>query len=509
MHQCHSTTSAQRIRLASSMIAHEGRYGHVSELSREQQLSRQALYKLRAKGRDGMERVFYQERQETEEEMEIIRSVLTLLVEAHSSREGIQKCLEDLKGIHISTGKISSIIHQAGKRAQEYLKRCIPKGKRAWALDEQYGSERGKAYLNIVDALSSLVIASIPPVAVDTESWMLLLWQMEEQGLYYDITVSDGGKAIADAVQKVTPDHIHQRDLWHVLHECQKVQGRIDRAVNGLHEQTPKVEQQAKRVAVGKKPLGRNPKTDVSAHLKDVHQMEYCASSLYYLSSELQRLMGIIVLKEHGILDSCERQEELNALLDLFSELREVTPKSIKEDVKMLVRHIENALPGLVSFCPALDAVQDKAINQLGEAAVHLIGWAWQRRAILEPKTEKLVADFAPAWQPVVRELLGAWDEAVRSSSAVENWHSILRPFIAVHRHLSADLLAILAVWHNHRVAPRGLHQGQSPLMRAGLANKPSDWLVALGYPPLPLAPVLTHHNSRDTTELEPESIAA
>ena len=31
--------------------------------------------------------------------------------------------------------------------------------------------------------------------------------------------------------------------------------------------------------------------------------------------------------------------------------------------------------------------------------------------------------------------------------------------------------LAILAVWHNHRVAPRGLHKGQSPLMRAGLTK--------------------------------------
>ena len=65
---------------------------------------------------------------------------------------------------------------------------------------------------------------------------------------------------------KVTPDRVHQRDVWHVLHECQKVQGRVDRAVKELHEQTPKVEKQAKRMAAGKKPLGRNPKTDVVAH---------------------------------------------------------------------------------------------------------------------------------------------------------------------------------------------------------------------------------------------------
>jgi hypothetical protein len=91
----------------------------------------------------------------------------------------------------------------------------------------------------------------------------------------------------------------------------------------------------------------------------------------------------------------------------------------------------------------------------------------------------------------------------------VENWHSILRPFIAVHRHLSADMLAILAVWHNHRVAPRGLHQGQSPLMRAGLAKEPTDWLVALGYSHLASASAGQGQSSIVPSEPEIESIAA
>jgi hypothetical protein len=483
MHQCHCSTSAQRLRLASSMIAHEGIYGHVSQLSREHDISRQSLYKLRVQGQKGMERVFYPKERETEEEIGIPQAVLTLLVEGHASREGIQRCIEKLLGIHVSTGKISAIIHEAGEKAQEYLKRCIPQEMKALALDEQYANERGKAYLNIVDVHSGLVVASIAPVAVDTESWMLLLWQLQEQGFQWNMTVSDGGKAIADAVHKVTPESIHQRDVWHVLHECQKVQGRFNRAVEALHEQTPKVEKQAKRMAAGKKPLGRNPKTDPVAHAKDVRQMEYIASSFCYLTGELKILLGVVVLKEQSILGTEERQEELDTLLDLFSEICEAAPKSIKEDGKKLVRHVQLALPGLVSFCPELDAVQQQAIDQLGVAAVHLIGWAWLRRAILEPKSEKLAADFVPAWQPVVRELFEAWNEAVRSSSAVENWHSILRPFIAVHRSLSADMLAILAVWHNHRVPSRGLHQGQSPLIRSGLAKEPTDWFVALGYP--------------------------
>jgi len=68
----------------------------------------------------------------------------------------------------------------------------------------------------------------------------------------------------------------------------------------------------------------------------------------------------------------------------------------------------------------------------------------------------------------------------VRASSAVEHWHSVLRPHLAVHRTLPPGLLALLAVWHNHQLSPRGLHQGQSPLQRSGLPAAPTDWLIAL-----------------------------
>ena len=74
----------------------------------------------------------------------------------------------------------------------------------------------------------------------------------------------------------------------------------------------------------------------------------------------------------------------------------------------------------------------------------------------------------------------------------MERWHSILRPHLAVHRTLTRGRLALLAVWHNHRVFTRGVHKGQSPLHLSGLVDAPTDWLVALGYPPADAA-VLPH----------------
>src|SRR5436190_1835574 len=109
----------------------------------------------------------------------------------------------------------------------------------------------------------------------------------------------------------------------------------------------------------------------------------------------------------------------------------------------------------------------------------------WGRsRSALEMDATQLVAALPPPWQAAARVVVHAWATAGRASSAVENWHSILRPHLAVHRTVSPGLLALLAVWHNHRVFRRGVHKGTSPLQLSGMLDAPTDWLVALGYPP-------------------------
>ena len=213
MHPHHCISVAQRVDPAPRMIVHQGKYGHVSQLSRESNISRQSLYTLKSRGQEAMERVFRTKQEATERMTQIEQAVLILFTEGHASREGIQICLEELLGIHVSTGKISSILHEAGKRAQEWLDQHIPKERRDLAIDEQYSNQRAEAYLNIVDAHTSFVYASSPPVVVDGESWNLMLWQMKDHGLQFRVIVSDGGKAIGRAVREIAPDAIHQRDV--------------------------------------------------------------------------------------------------------------------------------------------------------------------------------------------------------------------------------------------------------------------------------------------------------
>src|SRR5258706_15986377 len=129
----------------------------------------------------------------------------------------------------------------------------------------------------------------------------------------------------------------------------------------------------------------------------------------------------------------------------------------------------------------------------LGRDGLALLAWAWQRRSALEMDARQLVAGLPPEWQAAARVVVQAWASAGRASSAVENWHSILRPHLAVHRTLSPGLLALLAVWHNHRVFRRGVHKGHSPLHLSGMGEAPTDWLVALDYPPALTHAIPTH----------------
>jgi hypothetical protein len=193
----------------------------------------------------------------------------------------------------------------------------------------------------------------------------------------------------------------------------------------------------------------------------------------------------VVVLEQRGVLDGATRRAEVEALLTLLAEVREAAPPAQRAEVARLHTHLAQALPGLLAFTAPLDQVQRDMAVVLGAAGLALVAWAWQRRATLGPTTDELLAGLPPAWRHAARVLCQAWAGAVRASSAVETWHSVLRPHLAVHRTLSPGLLAVLAVWHNHRVYPRGLHHGQSPLQVSGVPEAPTDWLAALGYPPL------------------------
>ena len=295
-------------------------------------------------------------------------------------------------------------------------------------------------------------------------------------------TVSDGGRAIQEALSQVHGAENHQRDVWHLFHVAAQVQGRLDRAVKTEHDRLPVIQRQAEREAKGRRARGRRPKATLTQQQARLAQISYVADGVRYLCQQLHTLLEVVVPCSDQVLSSTQRQGEIEALLDLLDELVPSAMAPLQGQIQMLAKQIRLALPQTLLFARRLDAMQEQATHVLGAEAVALLAWAWLRRAVLGPSSKHLLHCIDPAWRAGASDLLAAWDQAVRASSAVENWHSIVRPHLAVHRTLSAGMLALLAVWHNQQIAPRGLHEGLSPLQRTGSTSSANHWLAALAY---------------------------
>lgn len=482
----HCSTIEERISMVSQMLARPT-HGLVTQLSRTSQVSRQTLYRWQARGRLALQEALAKQAVPVKAPPSVRVLVLNLLLEAHASYRDIQATLRSNHGIELSLGSIAAMVKEAGQRAQEWMKQQQPQTARVLALDEQYSSQRGKAYLNVIDVHSGQVWASVPPVQVDGESWTLVWWYLQEQGLSCAGTVSDGGRAIADALSQVQSEASHQRDVWHLFHVAAQVQGRLDRAVETERERLAKIERRTQNEAQGKRVRGKRPKAQLGEQQALLAQMSYAAESVRSLCQEWHMLLEVVVPRcnqSAALLTSTERQDEIITILDLLDELACVTTTAMKRQIHMLSKQLRLALPRTLLFARRLDAIQMQASQALGVEATALLAWAWLRRAILGPSSTQLLQSIPSDWHAEASPLLNAWDQAVRASSAVENWHSIVRPHLAVHRTLSAGMLALLAVKHNHQVAPRGLHEGLSPLQRTGSTSSDIHWLTALGYSP-------------------------
>jgi hypothetical protein len=145
----------------------------------------------------------------------------------------------------------------------------------------------------------------------------------------------------------------------------------------------------------------------------------------------------------------------------LLAEGGDAAPAATQPHLRHLRQSLTQARPALLTFAVALDGVQQEIARGrvLGATGLRLLAWAWQRRAILGPTTDDLLAALPADWRPAAQIVLHAWESAVRASSPVETGHRFLRPHLAVQRALAPGLLALLAVYDNHHLATRGCHK--------------------------------------------------
>lgn len=479
----HPSTPADRIPWIGHLLAEEGRYGAVTALGRATGVPRQTLTGWRAGGRATLTAALTPPAPVTTPAPHLARAILTLLVEGHASYRGIQTCLAELLGETVSLGTIAGVVAEAGRRAQACQADLAPPQPCALALDELFSGPRA-AYLSAVDARTGAVWATAGPVPADAESWTLLLWEVQARGGRWTETRHDGGHAAAAGAAAADPVAPCGRDVWHVLHRWGQTRHRLAVRVAEAQAKLAIRARSAATVAAGERWRGRVPTTSAAVQAAIVVQETALAEAVGYLGEELRRALGVVVVVGDRVLGVMARQAEAETVLALLAEVAVIAPAAVRGDLERLHAHVVQALPGLLTFAAGLEPVEREVAAVLGAHGLGLVAWAWQRRAALELDDDEFVAGLPAAWRPATRVLLHAWASAVRTTSLAESWHALVRAHVAVHRGLTPHLLALLAVWHNHRAVARGPHAGTSPLQRSGLPDAPTDWLSALGYPP-------------------------
>ena len=153
----HSSTASQRVHWVSQLLAHEGTYGEISQMSRSRRVSRQTLYAWKQKGQRALEAAFDPPKPQARaaKPVDLQRAVLTRLLEGHASYCGIQACLAVLLGQQVSLGAIMAIVQSAGQRAQ------------AWLEQQVSAASEAKPTRVLVDVQSGQVWASLPLVGMD------------------------------------------------------------------------------------------------------------------------------------------------------------------------------------------------------------------------------------------------------------------------------------------------------------------------------------------------------
>src|SRR5258708_4787836 len=248
-------------------------------------------------------------------------------------------------------------------------------------------ASEGKPTRALVDAHSGQVWATLPPVAVDAESWTLALWYLHEQGVVCKGSVSDGGKAIHEALQTTKAISTHQRDVWHLLHLAGQVQARLERMMQEEEDRWLVIErQEQQQAATGRRPTGRPAKTTSHTQEQVLLQWQRVLAAVRYLFAPLHELfeVGVLTGESQPRLLGCQaRRSEVQTALDLLEEAIQSAPTTAQKEVQRVIKQVKLALPALLFFAEEVEACQQEAIAQLGETAVGLIAWAWQRRKIL------------------------------------------------------------------------------------------------------------------------------
>jgi hypothetical protein len=440
------------------------------------------------------------------------RAVLTNLLPGGMTIRSQQDSLQAALDTPRSTGWISELILEAGKRAGRKLDEIdlSPLGQVVTARDELYFDD--KVFLINIEPRHFVIVGGYVEEQCDSKTWGVAL-QLDHhtRGLQIIGLAEDGATMYPASLREAELTVQVQKDVWHI-------ETKARQTVTALEREALKALEHADELLRG---INEDGAQEDDARLAEWVQADDKAECLVELSAAVRCWRG-------HLCDALElvdwrsgeiRSREINEWL--LNEVLKALRGLDHPRVRKLVKYLEDQQEEMLTFLDWLEInlvpwqrqlaryIPDEAQRKFFQATV---ARAWRlNRAVANGHTSfRDQAEFAtalmaelvtdnPAALELAEALLNILEGVVRTSCAAETINSILRPYLTIKRSLQSRETAqawlnLFWLWFNMHPLKRSKRrrddkEPMSPYQFAGVkvytddGRETLDWLEAIGYP--------------------------
>lgn len=496
-------------------------WGTVTELAQKYGLSRQSIYKIASQAQRGLSAALpgpkcrppqiFSCPNDAPPPLQVApsdhvreRIILTSVFPAGVTMRPLEEILNEVPAINsCSDTTIWRIINQAGQKADQILSEVdyqhINVPLVLAAVDETFFN--GYPILFVVEPISLAICAYYIPPDKDrsADNWTCLLELLKnEQNLNIIGGLGDAAKAYPKAFKQLLGnEESFSEDVFHLLYAVKRLVFQLERQAYSALSQ---VEDLGKKLNKGKVKLEK-----VEEARQGANQKVYIYDEFYQIADWISDGLEMVDLSSGEI-----RDREINEwMLDVaIKEMEKLEHDKIKKMAKRLKDHKKNLLRSLDwlngYLCEPIDQLHEYLNDKQIEGYImNLTARYWRVNHAVEGLKYRTLRPLAQKLRKEIEfwtagdQWLSSWTQNVfqlfssiqRTSSAVENINSILKPMIRSKKHFGSSqnmeyFVALFALWHNLRRFKEGKRKGKSPFDILGIQIESDDWRTLLGYPP-------------------------
>ena len=386
----------------------------------------------------------------------IRKIIVSLILDCGSSEEGVSRFFSEVLDTSVSVSKVSMVLAEAAKKAEEFDKSISLEGIRQGANDEIF--QCGIPVLTGIDAetLYIFMMEERPDRKADT--WKSAMEEAKSRGLNLDATISDQGTGLIRGIPKAFPEVNIQYD---VFHEMMNMGKEIRNLENRAYDRIRKDDAQPTDPPSGFSWFGwrderRRMRMQTAEYLG--HFDEICI--LYDWMKETMGFTGY---------SSAESMELAEWIVNSMAE----TAKKMEDTaILTMAKNLRRKIPFLLNFVKRLQSMMDIAAKEMGVPAeafrllYHLDTHAGDARTfnILNRRIDRLLGDRRHEAQSRLDRMIKT---VKRASSLVENLNSRIRQFMNKKRKVPKGFFILLKVYFNTKKFRRSEIEeriGKSPL---------------------------------------------